>query len=242
MVHSREQVRPRAGQRSIDLFDPHRATQHIQAQRSQAQRSQSSTPTRPVPPLPIGTLGNQSSPSQVARPTSASVPLSSSGVHSSASFTAQSAHSIAGAPPPQPSTGSTSRQKARRSAQSGVRSPDFRYLVAGSSLLAGLALIGDVTPALNSTASRDVCQEIVQADAVLSRNSLSKLLAVPERENKAAVREVVQEPFCTMPSVEVRAGVLAEREAYPLAFDPQTWLIVLYEGEEYAGYAFSFQP
>ncbi|NJP12002.1 MAG: hypothetical protein HC866_23115 [Leptolyngbyaceae cyanobacterium RU_5_1] len=29
--------------------------------------------------------------------------------------------------------------------------------------------------------------------------------------------------------------------AYPLAFDPQTWFIVLYEGDEYAGYSFSFR-
>lgn len=130
----------------------------------------------------------------------------------------------------------------RRSAINGVKSLDFRYLVAGSSLLAGLVLIGDVSAVFQSPSSREVCQKIVQDDSVLSRDALSKLLTVPERENKAAVRDIVSEPYCTLPEIEVRAGVKAQREAYPLAFDPNTWLVLLYEGDEYAGYAFSFQP
>ncbi|WP_179228673.1 hypothetical protein [Leptolyngbya ohadii] len=34
---------------------------------------------------------------------------------------------------------------------------------------------------------------------------------------------------------------ISERAVYPLAFDRQTWLVVLYEGEEYAGYQFRVQ-
>ena len=44
-----------------------------------------------------------------------------------------------------------------------------------------------------------------------------------------------------LPIFEVRAGVSAERAAYPLAFDPNTWLVVLYEDEEYVGYGFKLQ-
>jgi len=51
---------------------------------------------------------------------------------------------------------------------------------------------------------------------------------------------VIAEPYCTLSPVEVREGVTAQREAYPLEFNPETWFVVLYEGEEYAGFDFSF--
>ncbi len=138
---------------------------------------------------------------------------------------------------------SSRRGSGRKNApKQGVRSPDFRYLVAGGSLLAGVVLVGDVGTLFQPEAVSDVCQEVVQPDARLSRDDLSKLITIPERDPKTEVREVVREPYCLLPNIEVRAGQQAEREAYPLAFDPQTWVVLLYEGEEYAGYAFSFKP
>lgn len=89
--------------------------------------------------------------------------------------------------------------------------------------------------------SSNLCQEVKQSSATLSREQLTQLLAIAERAERKTIREVVKEPYCLMSPIEVRAGVEAEREAYPLAFDPKTWLVMLYEGEEYAGYAFSFQ-
>jgi len=92
-----------------------------------------------------------------------------------------------------------------------------------------------------AASQRDLCQEVTQSTAVLSREQLAQLLAIPERSEKKTIREIVETPYCTLPQFEVRAGVPAVREAYPLAFDPDTWLVVLYEGEEYAGYGFSVQ-
>ena len=74
--------------------------------------------------------------------------------------------------------------------------------------------------------------------AQLSREQLLALLAVPERDTKARIREIVAEPYCQLSALNVRAGVKAEREAYPLAFDPNTTLVILYENDEYAGYRF----
>lgn len=122
----------------------------------------------------------------------------------------------------------------------------------GALVLFGLALLTQVsqrdqglstitTSWLARSSTPEACVEKVQSQAVLSRETLSRLLVVPERDRKATVRAIVQEPYCRLANVEVRAGVMAEREAYPLAFDPQVWLIVLYEGDEYVGYAFSFR-
>lgn len=123
------------------------------------------------------------------------------------------------------------------------RKQSGRFVLAGGGMLALAALV--IMPGSQSqpqaAAVANSCQQIVQEKSVLSRDQLSELLAISERSSKAAVKKVIAEPYCIMPSVTVRQGAEAEREAYPLAFDPQTWLVVLYEGDEYAGYDFSFR-
>jgi hypothetical protein len=122
------------------------------------------------------------------------------------------------------------------------RANSMKYMLAGGSVVAAFGLLADPRALLPTPSPvKDICQEIVQSKAILSRGQLSKLLAVPERSNKAQVRQVVKEPYCQLPTTEVRAGVSSRREAYPLAFDTQTWIVVLYEGDEYAGYSFSFR-
>lgn len=89
------------------------------------------------------------------------------------------------------------------------------------------------TPALASS-----CESAIAQSATLSRQQLLALLAIPERESKEKVRQVVKDPYCQLSQIEIRAGVAAERDAYPLEFDPKTTLVILYENDEYAGYRF----
>jgi hypothetical protein len=93
----------------------------------------------------------------------------------------------------------------------------------------------------SSTTNVDQCEAIVETDARLSRDQLAKLLTVPERDAKEKIRDIVSEPYCRLQPLQVRAGVKSEREAYPLAFDPGTQLVILYENDEYAGYRFRFE-
>jgi hypothetical protein len=117
-----------------------------------------------------------------------------------------------------------------------------KYMLAGGSVLLSLGLLMDFRGLMpSSLRSQEVCQRVVRADATLSRASLAKLIAVPERAPQSAARKILSQPYCTLPALQVRAGAMAQREAYPLDFDSQAWLVVLYEGEEYAGYAFSFR-
>lgn len=85
------------------------------------------------------------------------------------------------------------------------------------------------------------CSEFVQTEAKLSREQLAELLTIPERDSKERVREIVAEPYCRLASLNVRGDVQAEREAYPLAFAPETQLVILYENDEYAGFRFNFE-
>lgn len=125
--------------------------------------------------------------------------------------------------------------------------PEFlvsKRLVAGGAVLLALGLLLDLH-SLPSWGTKkktgEACQEVVQSRVKLSREQLAKLLTVPEGNNKQRIREIVQQPYCKLADLQIRAGATAQREAYPLEFDPQTWLVVLYEGEQYAGYRFNLR-
>ncbi|MFK8182829.1 MAG: hypothetical protein AB8B99_05595 [Phormidesmis sp.] len=108
-----------------------------------------------------------------------------------------------------------------------------KALLSPSGLLPNTLSQGKATETLAKT-----CEGTVTETAQLSREQLLQLLAIPERDSKARVRQIVKEPYCQLSTLQIRAGVDAVREAYPLAFDPETTLVVLYENEEYAGYRF----
>lgn len=119
-----------------------------------------------------------------------------------------------------------------------------QYFLAAGWGMAAMSLLlnaGTYLKADAASAQKDNCQTIVQSSAVLSRAQLGKILTVPERSNQQTVRDIVADPYCQLPGLEIRDGVTATREAYPLAFEPSTWLVMLYEGDEYAGFSFSFQ-
>lgn len=113
--------------------------------------------------------------------------------------------------------------------------------VVGSLILASLVLLLDPSRVISrwSGGDKSQCQEVVQPQSILSREQLVKLLAIPERSAKSKIRQVLREPYCYLASLRVRSNVLSLREAYPLEFDTDMWLVILYEGEEYAGYRFS---
>ncbi|MGC1306825.1 MAG: hypothetical protein WA885_06320 [Phormidesmis sp.] len=104
-----------------------------------------------------------------------------------------------------------------------------------SNIFGGLSTNSKVVESLNKS-----CETEITDTARLSREQLLALLAVPERDSKDKIRQIVQEPYCQLSSLKIRAGVDAEREAYPLAFDPNTTLVILYENDEYAGYRFKY--
>ncbi|MEM6449219.1 MAG: hypothetical protein AAF703_02790 [Cyanobacteria bacterium P01_D01_bin.105] len=108
-----------------------------------------------------------------------------------------------------------------------------KALLSSSSLLSSSTSSGKAIETLRATCEGDITET-----ARLSREQLLQLLAVPERDSKTRIRQIAQAPYCQLSTLQVRAGVDAVREAYPLAFDPATILVILYENDEYAGYRF----
>lgn len=118
-----------------------------------------------------------------------------------------------------------------------------QVLVAGGSMLALAALL--ITPNLGQDRATDVdpftCIRQEQPKALVSRDQLAKLLDTDLQAPKASVQEFLNAPYCVLSAGKTEAGLPAEREAYPLEFDPQTWLVVLYDGDRYVGYDFRFR-
>lgn len=97
------------------------------------------------------------------------------------------------------------------------------------------------------------CEKKIKPTGQISRGQMSALLALPMGATEEAVRRVVDEPYCTLPAISKttatakseseRAIVGAQREAYPLAFDPEAWVVIAYsDAGEYLGYDFVFKP
>jgi hypothetical protein len=118
-----------------------------------------------------------------------------------------------------------------------------KALVAGSSMVALAALW--ITPNLNRLTtprvSQDNCLKLEQVQNFVSRDRLKKLLEIEPQAAKATVQEVLKEPYCVLEPTTGQADGPVEREAYPLEFDPSTWLVVLYNNDQYSGYDFSFR-
>lgn len=83
------------------------------------------------------------------------------------------------------------------------------------------------------------CQGKPTSEGRLTEQQVAQFLAIPEGVPKQQLRAVVPEPTCRLPDIQVRAGAIAQREAYQLGFEEQVWLVVLYEGDRYTGYRFA---
>ncbi len=120
--------------------------------------------------------------------------------------------------------------------------------IAGLSLLLAIGLLGDLyglptdwLPWRDRPNIATECQKIVSQDVRLTKDQLAKLLAIVEGDKRDRVRQIVPSPYCTLQTLQIRAGAQSQREAYPLAFDPNTWLVILYEGDQYTGYRLAVQ-
>ncbi len=86
---------------------------------------------------------------------------------------------------------------------------------------------------------RQQCLRNGQSVGVISRDQLGELGNVAPPIPKHQLHWL-PEPYCQFP-VTGREGRRVVRDAYPLEFDPQTWLVIRYEEDTYVGYDFNFR-
>ena len=90
--------------------------------------------------------------------------------------------------------------------------------------------------ALPNTA-KQTCHSVLNGDQRLSRGQLTQFLSLPQSSSQATVHGTIAPPYCTLSKAEQSK----QREAYPLAFDPDTWFVVNYDEGVYTGYDFIFR-
>lgn len=90
--------------------------------------------------------------------------------------------------------------------------------------------------ALGQTSSES-CHAVLNADQRLSRAQLTQFTELAQATEQATVHEKIAPPYCRLS----RAHQTNQREAYPLAFDPDTWFVVNYDQGTYTGYDFIFR-
>jgi hypothetical protein len=125
---------------------------------------------------------------------------------------------------------------------------NLNQMLAGAAGLVALGLFLQVQglPSFGSRNPKVECSpdKPVQSQSRLSGSQLVKLLNVKKGNSKDSVRSVLDEPYCSMTELKIRAGTISQREVYLLAadefvqFDPKTRLVVLYEGDQYTGFKF----
>ncbi|HEY9818166.1 MAG TPA: hypothetical protein V6D20_20530 [Candidatus Obscuribacterales bacterium] len=118
----------------------------------------------------------------------------------------------------------------------------IQFTILCSMILVLIGLVTGLNP-LSSLARNDQsdrCQGETNGDRTLSRRQLAQLLDIPDGQSRQELQAVLQSPYCQLAALEGTEPVTRE-DAYPLEFDPQTWLVVQYESDRYTGYRFHFR-
>ncbi|GAP98312.1 hypothetical protein [Leptolyngbya sp. NIES-2104] len=99
-------------------------------------------------------------------------------------------------------------------------------------------------PSFGSKEAALECQGAVRSQQSTSKDDLARLIQIDTGNSKEAIRKLLKEPYCVLPSISVRTGAPTDREVYRVASDAlekatsQTYLVVSYEGNQYQGYRF----
>lgn len=93
------------------------------------------------------------------------------------------------------------------------------------------------TMPLGQSRTEDTCQTILNNDQRLSREQLTQFLSLAQGTAQNMVHGTIAPPYCALS----KSQQPKQQEAYPLAFDPDTWFVVNYDQGNYAGYDFVFK-
>jgi hypothetical protein len=104
-------------------------------------------------------------------------------------------------------------------------------------LIAVLVVSGDAFPQSGSLARRQgLCMAMVNPHARISRANFSWLLKISQGSDRHAVIEPrLGSPYCYLATRRIQEAV-----AYPAAWDPSVWILVIYQGDRYQGYDISY--
>lgn len=90
---------------------------------------------------------------------------------------------------------------------------------------------------LSQRSSVTTCQTVLNAEQRLSRDQLAQFVSLAKGATQETVHGTIAPPHCTLS----KSNNPQQQEAYPLAFDPNTWFVVNYDQGNYTDYGFVFK-
>jgi hypothetical protein len=81
----------------------------------------------------------------------------------------------------------------------------------------------------------ETCLQNIASSSAISRDQLAAFIELRPGAQQATIQATIGQPYCLLAPKD---GY--QREAYPLRFDGETWLIVAYSGTTYNSYTFTF--
>lgn len=82
---------------------------------------------------------------------------------------------------------------------------------------------------------RSLCIGTINPTVRISRATLAWLITVPVGSAQREVMEQLGAPYCLLPDAD---GLI--QSVYPCEWDPSTWIIVLFQKQQYISYQFRF--
>ena len=90
---------------------------------------------------------------------------------------------------------------------------------------------------VRSTQTTPTCASVLNPDQRLSRGQLTEFLSIAQDAPRTTIHQVIASPYCSLS----QSNQTHQQEAYPLAFDPDTWFVVNYHQGIYKDYDFVFR-
>jgi len=83
-----------------------------------------------------------------------------------------------------------------------------------------------------------ICGPIANAEAAISRSQLAQVVQYPQNSASKPLQQFLGEAYCKLQGPNPTEA--SDRDVYPLEFDPETWMVIHYQGDRYLGYDFKF--
>ncbi len=92
-----------------------------------------------------------------------------------------------------------------------------------------------------SQSHNNSCTGVINRGIRLTRAQLARLNALQPPVSSQTIREIVGDrAYCRFPDVAALGGGTIQRFAFPMEWDPENWVLLLFQGENYIGLDFSF--
>ncbi|MBE9028515.1 hypothetical protein IQ266_01930 [filamentous cyanobacterium LEGE 11480] len=87
-----------------------------------------------------------------------------------------------------------------------------------------------------------LCEQLINVQGQVTQGVLNQLRVLATPAAHRDVSRLLGPNYCQLPAIYVQVDTRADRYVYQLTHAPHRWLVVLYERDQYVGYAIWDEP